>query len=588
MAELTGVLQADFSDFYTAVTKAETHLRDFETGAGKVEKSLNRMVDSFSGRALIQDATFAAQAIERLGGASKLTEKELQAASAQAAEAAEKLRALGQEVPPEIEKLAHAVREVGDETATVTIKTDTLTQQYQQFDGVLSAAGINLGRQVKAIEDLGAAASKGGTGLSLFAKAGLVAGAAMVGWEIGKKIDEWTGLSKAIGDATAAALGWTVAAGGAGSAADTLARASAIAGREIKDFNEAVKIIRKSIDDLQAASMRAQGPAILAKELAGYRAELDALARAGVLDDVTRALEGGIISQERIQKQYHVSAEALKILSDRLAHTKAAQDAHTESVNKTLALQDQLFGRTLIGRAQEYAQALGGVSNVSKLLPEQATALQATFAAAAAQLERLGKAGGEAHTQFRNLAAALTPMPDLMKNLIVGTEGLADVGTKVAINWNDEAKAINAANAALREVEPVIKDTTPEITKQTEAVKQLAASFTVVTKSAQEWRAQALALRADADRMEKSGGGNSTTMWQTQYLENLRTNAGWADERAGRQALLDQRVAGLGAAWGGGGGWTVNVNATQGLNGDQIASELVSSMRRRGISPGGF
>jgi len=603
VAELTGVLQADFSDFYSAVTKAETHLRDFETGAGKVESSLNRMVDSFSGRKLIQDATYAAQAIERLGGASKLTERELAGAAAQAAEAAEKLRALGKEVPPEIEKLAHAVRDVGDETAAVEIKTDSLTQQYQQFDGVLSAAGINLGRQVKAIEDLGAAAGKGGAGLSLFAKAGLVAGAAMVGWEIGKKIDEWTGLSKAIGDATAAALGWTTAAGGAGSATDTLRRASEIAKREITDFAEATRIIRAEIDKLQAASMRAQGPAILAKELAGYRAELVALERAGVLGAVTAALEGGIIPQQRIIDQYHVSAEALKILSERLEHTRRAQDAHTESVNKALALQDQIFGRELIGRAQEFATALGDASQVSRLLPEQMATMHTTFAGAADQLERLGKGSGETARRMRELADATAAVDSSFVALeVAGVEASINwMGTATDINaatesiippiqdategWDKYALSVNKAMLEWDKVNPELEGTTATISRQTEVIRQ---QIAVVQQSAATWRAYAESLRADAERMEKSGGGLSTTMWQGQYIENLRTGAARALDSASRQSELDARVAGIGAKWGGGGGWTINVNAQQGINGEQIASELVSSMRRRGISPGGL
>jgi hypothetical protein len=588
VAELTGVLQADFSAFYKAVTTAETHLRDFETGAGQVEKSLNRMVDAFSGRKLIQDATYAAQAIERLGGASKLTEKELHAAAAQAAEAAEKLRALGKEVPPEIDKLAHAVREVGEETAQVTIKTGGLSDQYRQFDGVLNAVGINLGQQVKAIEDIKNAAGGGAQGLSLFAKAGLIAGAAMVGWEIGKKIEEWTGRGAARGKAPAAALGWTEAAGGAGSASDTMRRASALAGREITNFAEAQKYLEDRIKSNQATMSRAVADEQLTGMVKKWRAELDGLSK-GELASLTRHLEAGIIPQKELLRYYHLSAEALELLSDKLALNSKANAAATASYQQFVNLQRQMFGTDLIAKAHDYALALGNVSNVSKLLPDQATAMQRTWTEAAAQLERLGKAGGDAHTEFLRLAAATTPLPDLFSKVTVGAAGLADILPKVTINWQEEAKAINAANAALREVEPVLQQTTPAVTQQTEAVRALAASFTVVSKSAQEWRAQAELLRMDAERMEKSGGGLSTTMWQGQYIENLRTGAARAEASAFRQEQLEGRIAGRGMPWGGGGGgWTVNVNAMQGINGDQIAEELVAGMRRRGVSPGGF
>ena len=138
-------------------------------------------------------------------------------------------------------------------------------------------------------------------------------------------------------------------------------------------------------------------------------------------------------------------------------------------------------------------------------------------------------------------------------------------------------------------------DIKPEIDKTTQAtqgkpppIDQLAGSFTVVTKSAEAWRVQALQLLADAERTAKTTG-TTTTGWLFQHEQNLRAEAGRALESANRQERLDAQVAGMGAPWGRqGGGWTINVNAQQGIDGDAIASELVSGMRRRGISPGGF
>src|SRR6187402_3493577 len=100
---VTAKFSADFSDFQSAVSKAEVSLRGFESGAGKVETSLNKMANSLSGTKLIQDAALMAQAVEKIGGASKLTENELARVSAQATEAANKLRALGQDVPAGIQ-----------------------------------------------------------------------------------------------------------------------------------------------------------------------------------------------------------------------------------------------------------------------------------------------------------------------------------------------------------------------------------------------------------------------------------------------------------------------------------------------------
>jgi hypothetical protein len=113
---VTAKFAADFSDFQSAVSKAEVSLRGFETGAGRVETSLNKMANSLSGTKLIQDAALMAEAVEKVGGVSKLTENELARVSAQATEAANKLRALGQDVPPGIQKIADATRTATKET----------------------------------------------------------------------------------------------------------------------------------------------------------------------------------------------------------------------------------------------------------------------------------------------------------------------------------------------------------------------------------------------------------------------------------------------------------------------------------------
>ena len=128
MAAITGHFVADFSKFDAAVKNATVELKHLETGSENVEKSLNSMVDRFSGRRLIQDANVMVEAIERLGGASALTEAELAKAGNKAAEAAAKMRALGMDVPAGLEKLAGAA-----------------TKTTSAFDKMAVAAGTFLG-----------------------------------------------------------------------------------------------------------------------------------------------------------------------------------------------------------------------------------------------------------------------------------------------------------------------------------------------------------------------------------------------------------------------------------------------------------
>jgi hypothetical protein len=103
---ITGTFLANFAPFYDAVVKAEAHLTDLSAGADKVGTRLNAMQDSFSGKKIIQDATLMAEAVSRVGGVSQLTEKELARVSATAAEAAAKMKAMGVDVPPGIQKIA--------------------------------------------------------------------------------------------------------------------------------------------------------------------------------------------------------------------------------------------------------------------------------------------------------------------------------------------------------------------------------------------------------------------------------------------------------------------------------------------------
>lgn len=107
---ITGKFVADFASFYDAVKKAQVSLDGFEGDANKVGKSLNRMAESLSGRKLIQEATLMAEAVNRIGGPSKLTASELERVGAKALEATEKLRAMGEKAPERLQALADSAR----------------------------------------------------------------------------------------------------------------------------------------------------------------------------------------------------------------------------------------------------------------------------------------------------------------------------------------------------------------------------------------------------------------------------------------------------------------------------------------------
>lgn len=135
---ITGTFIADFQSFYTAVQKAEVSLRSFETGAHKVEGSLNKMVDSFSGRRMIQDATLMAEAVERVGGVTRLTTAEKDRLNASLTQALAKYKALGMEAPASMQALERA-------TARVTEPTQRITSAMDVMRGQVTAVGTAIG-----------------------------------------------------------------------------------------------------------------------------------------------------------------------------------------------------------------------------------------------------------------------------------------------------------------------------------------------------------------------------------------------------------------------------------------------------------
>jgi hypothetical protein len=132
---LQGIFNADFTAFTAACAAAETSLKGFETGAVKTETALNRMADSVSGKTIVQQAMLATKAVEDIGGAAVLTEKELARMSSVAAEGVEKLQKMGQTVPEDMRKLATASKEA-------TAQTSDWSQAVSVLEGTFGALSL--------------------------------------------------------------------------------------------------------------------------------------------------------------------------------------------------------------------------------------------------------------------------------------------------------------------------------------------------------------------------------------------------------------------------------------------------------------
>lgn len=177
---VNAVFLADFASFHHAVQKAEVELRSFESGANKVTSTLNRMTDSFSGRKIISEATLMAEVFQRAGGSASFTTSELQRMGTTGAAAVEKMRALGIDIPPGIQKIADQAKGVNKVIGSDLLGTLTKVagafgiafsvQSLTRFAGSVFTAASNahdlalqLGVSAEAAQRYGFAAKQTGT-----------------------------------------------------------------------------------------------------------------------------------------------------------------------------------------------------------------------------------------------------------------------------------------------------------------------------------------------------------------------------------------------------------------------------------------
>jgi hypothetical protein len=134
---ISATFQADFTVFNTAVQVAQTQLRNFDDNSKKVTASLTAMENSISGVAIVQAATVASEAVERLGGVTKLTYDELQRLGTTAQQAVDKMNALGQTVPTGIQSLADHARGAAEEMLRLKENTENAGNSLNQWAGKL-------------------------------------------------------------------------------------------------------------------------------------------------------------------------------------------------------------------------------------------------------------------------------------------------------------------------------------------------------------------------------------------------------------------------------------------------------------------
>ncbi|HEV8445443.1 MAG TPA: hypothetical protein VGQ44_01440 [Gemmatimonadaceae bacterium] len=132
---ISGKFEADFASFQAAVDGSVAKLTSMESGATNVAAAVNRVANSLEGGKIVQQATIAAAAVEQIGGVSVLTEAQLARLGITATEAAAKLRAMGQDVPPGIQNIADQARGAAEASLSLGTAAKTTGDSFGQWTG---------------------------------------------------------------------------------------------------------------------------------------------------------------------------------------------------------------------------------------------------------------------------------------------------------------------------------------------------------------------------------------------------------------------------------------------------------------------
>ena len=618
---LTGSFLADFTSFYDAAQQADVHLRGMETGANKVEASLNKMVDSFSGRKLAQDATLMVEAIERMGGATALTEAEQAKVNRTVTEAIAKYKALGMEAPPELLKVEAATRGAGKSTSEWSGALSTMT-------GVLGAMGVQLsvgalvawvgnvadaaghigdlsqqlGVSTDAVQRWGYAAKMGGATIDDVEKSITFMNKALSGGEDSTKAAlERVGLSfeavRTMGTERAfeaiteglrtipdpalrtrtemellgkagIALGAAIDDGmkGVGDSANVMSRETIRALKDAGDAWESYKdrlIIASAegIDGILHLGDRVKeglGTAVRfstdmwTSGLSGAVA-LHNAAAAKIVDDINTvhaaedaaAADAARRNAEAAARIEQDEARRKKALDEaETIRKKAAADAERDA--KALAdLQDRLFGRDLIQKAGDYAKALGGVENVSKMTATAQEGMNKVLGDALTALAAAGQGASTAAGEYRKLYLATLDYQklgaDMLKNNPLPGRGITqtlDPSTanipsfETAEQAAASAEAINAkmladiavVDKAMGRIPQAAKDAADAATAALGTIPEEGAKSAGQTEQAFSIAFNAIGTQADtlADRVAKVWGRHAM---DAEYAKNHVTSA---------------------------------------------------------------
>jgi hypothetical protein len=274
---VTGTFDADFEKFKNEVDTSTEKLREMEAEADRVGMAVDKAVD----------------VAPKGGGA---------------------------------DPFAASLKSLGSAAATTTTQVGGLAKASAD----LAQFGIQAVSASEAAASgflkMGTAAGSAVSSLSVFAQVELARKTFEMAYAVTRAGMEFFELDQHVEKAWGSLLGWGDAAeASAAAAADTLARASAYAGREITKMDEALQILAKHEADRLTALTRSRAVAESTKQFEDWRIEIEQLTASGLLPALTKDIDSHAFSVGELAKRYVISTGALQQLQEQWAAEAAFQ-----------------------------------------------------------------------------------------------------------------------------------------------------------------------------------------------------------------------------------------------------------------------
>jgi hypothetical protein len=273
-------------------------------------------------------------------------------------------------------------------------------------DKTLNALGIHIGPQIQAIRELGNVSGVTFEKLGAWGSLGLAASVGAATYQITTMALEFTGLDKAIAGVVDSWSGFD--AQRAGAKMDVLTRATQIAGREIKDFDQAMQIIaRHNKEVAESFNTGAQRVADWNREIAAHKADMP---------QITAELKNHSSTVQQLAQHYGISREAIEYYTQRATENAKilkgwheAEEAHIKKVNAA-----QL----------ELNQAGGGWRDTLKTIEPAAAATATAYIAMGQSLTTIATAGNLSTIQINALDRAYKEQITTLASLEPKTQSL--------------------------------------------------------------------------------------------------------------------------------------------------------------------